>query len=156
MSREGRNKYVAIYPFDNIFSKDLVPLESGPLETLGVDVVVKQSWTILTNHGHVLLLLYRNGDLRQRDIARLVGITEGAAQRILSELDETGYIDVERVGRRNHYRVNVSLDLRHPVEAGHCIGEILERLAPIGEETNGSIAQNSTDESLVEQEDHAA
>lgn len=95
---------------------------------------MKQTWTILTNHGHVLLLLYRNGDLRQREIARLVGITEGATQRILAELDETGHIDVERVGRRNRYRVNTSLDLRHPVEAGHCVGEILERLAPIEDE----------------------
>lgn len=100
-----------------------------------------QSWTILTNHGHVLLLLYRNGDLRQREIARMVGITEGATQRILAELDETGHIDVERVGRRNRYRVNASLDLRHPVEAGHCVGEILERLAP-SEEARGKMTSH--------------
>ena len=88
------------------------------------------NWTFLTNHGHVLLALYRNGDLRQRDIARLVGITEGAVHRILTELDECGYVDIERIGRRNHYRVNTSLGLRHPIEEGHDIGELLERLAP--------------------------
>lgn len=91
---------------------------------------MNQNWTFLTNHGHVLLALYRNGDLRQREIARLVGITEGAVHRILAELDETGYIDIERVGRRNHYRVNLTLGFRHPIEEGHSIGEVLERLAP--------------------------
>lgn len=95
---------------------------------------MNQSWTFLTNHGHVLLALYRNGDLRQREIARLVGITEGAVHRILAELDESGYIDVERVGRRNHYRVNLALGLRHPVEAGHSVGELLESLAPMSGE----------------------
>lgn len=94
-------------------------------------------WTFLTNHGHVLLALYRNGDLRQREIARLVGITEGAVHRILAELDECGYIEVERIGRRNHYRVNASLGLRHPIEADHCVGDLLEGLAPQGERANG-------------------
>lgn len=93
-------------------------------------------WSFLTNHGHVLLALYRNGDLRQREIARLVGITEGAVHRILTELDECGYIDVERIGRRNHYRVNLSLGLRHPVEAGHCVGELLESLGPVADEVH--------------------
>lgn len=86
-------------------------------------------WTILTNHGHVLLALYRNPDLRQRDIAYGVGITEGAVQRILNELEAAGYITIERIGRRNRYRVDGSLGLRHPIEEGHCVGEVLEQLA---------------------------
>lgn len=88
------------------------------------------TWTFLTNHGHVLLALYRNPDLRQRDIAYLVGITEAAVHRILTELQDCGYISVQRVGRRNRYAVDASLGLRHPVEDGHCVGEVLERLAP--------------------------
>lgn len=91
---------------------------------------MNQNWTFLTNHGHVLLALYRNGDLRQREIARLVGITEGAVHRILAELEECGYIDIERVGRRNNYSVNPALGFRHPVEEGHAVGEVLECLAP--------------------------
>lgn len=90
----------------------------------------QQNWTFLTNHAHVLLALYRDGELRQRDIAELVGITEGAVHRILYDLSECGYVDIERIGRRNRYRVNPLLGLRHPVEAGHCVGEILDRLAP--------------------------
>lgn len=65
----------------------------------------RPGWTFLTNHGHILVALSRDGELRQRDIAELVGITEGAVQRILSDLQRAGYIEIERVGRRNRYRV---------------------------------------------------
>ena len=86
-------------------------------------------WTFLTNHAHTLLALYRQPDLRQRDLAQLVGITEGAVQRILTELERAGYVDAERIGRRNRYRVNTHLGLRHPLEADHSVGELLEQLA---------------------------
>ncbi|MEM9611634.1 MAG: helix-turn-helix domain-containing protein [Actinomycetota bacterium] len=100
-----------------------------------ISVVRPTTWTFLTNHSHVLLAIYRNPDLRQRDIAHLVGITEGAVQRILHELEADGYLDIRRVGRCNHYTVHPDLGLRHPLEAGHTIGEVLERLAPLGSET---------------------
>ena len=89
------------------------------------------NWTFLTNHSHVLLALYREPDLRQRDIANLVGITEGAVQRILNDLERAGYLDSQRIGRRNHYTVHPDLGLRHPLEADHTVGELLERLAPV-------------------------
>lgn len=95
----------------------------GPAEGPG-------SWTFLTNHAHVLLALHRDPDLRQRDIATLVGITEGAVQRILNELEAGGYLVIERVGRRNHYDVNGDAGMRHPLDAGHTVGELLERLGP--------------------------
>ncbi len=88
------------------------------------------SWTFLTNHAHVLLALHRDPDLRQRDIASLVGITEGAVQRILNELEHTGYLSIERVGRRNHYEVKTDAQLRHPLDAGHTVGEVLNSLRP--------------------------
>ncbi len=86
------------------------------------------SWTFLTNHGHVLLAVHRNPDLRQRDISRLVGITEGAVQRILTELEHGGYIQREKIGRRNHYQVVADTPLRHPLEQNHTITELLELL----------------------------
>ncbi len=82
----------------------------------------------LTNHGHVLLTLYRNPDLRQRDIGALVGITEGAVQRILHDLEDGGYVEVRKVGRRNHYEVHPEHSLRHPLEADHTVGELLGQL----------------------------
>lgn len=86
------------------------------------------SWTFLTNHGHVLLAVHRNPDLRQRDISRMVGITEGAVQRILTDLEHSGYIHREKVGRRNRYQIVAGTPLRHPLEQNHTISELLELL----------------------------
>ena len=42
-----------------------------------------------------------------------------------SDLVDAGYLDRQREGRRNFYRVRPDQPLRHPVEGGHHIGEIL-------------------------------
>lgn len=85
----------------------------------------RPGWTFLTNHAHVLIAVSRDPELRQRDISRLVGITEGAVQRILHELEQAGFLMRERVGRRNRYHVNADRPLRHPLEADHTVAEIL-------------------------------
>ena len=90
----------------------------------------ERTWTFLTNHCHVLIALHRDPDLRQREIASMVGITEGAVQRILHDLEAAGYISVERVGRRNHYTIHPDRHLRHPMEVDTTIGQILDRLSP--------------------------
>jgi DNA-binding Lrp family transcriptional regulator len=74
------------------------------------------SWTFLTNHAHVLLCLSREPEVRMRDIAARVGITERAVQRIIAELEQAGHIERVRRGRRNHYEVRADLPLRHPLE----------------------------------------
>lgn len=85
-------------------------------------------WTFLTNHAHVLLCVARDSGIRHRDVAQRVGITERAAQRIVADLVEAGYLERTREGRRNRYRLNPDLPLRHPLERGHHIGEILSVL----------------------------
>ena len=86
-------------------------------------------WTFLTNHAHVFLCLARDPEMRLRDVAVSVGITERAAQRIVADLDAEGYISTERVGRRNHYVVHPELPLRHPVEGFRPAGALIEMLA---------------------------
>jgi DNA-binding IclR family transcriptional regulator len=70
-------------------------------------------WTFFTNHFHVLLVVARHPDARLRSVADEVGITERAAHRILSDLADEGYLTVTKHGRRNHYRLNRGLRLRH-------------------------------------------
>lgn len=82
-------------------------------------------WTFLTNHAHVLLCVAANPQILLRDVATLVGVTERAAQRIVSELEQEGYLTRERVGRRNTYRLNPDRPLRHPLDRNHHIGELL-------------------------------
>jgi DNA-binding transcriptional ArsR family regulator len=83
------------------------------------------AWTFLSNHGHVLVCIVRDPNVRVREIAPAVGITERAVQRILSELEEAGVIVRTRQGRRTHYEVNERLPLRHPIEAQHSVGELV-------------------------------
>ena len=85
-------------------------------------------WTFLTNHAHTLVCIARDPGLRLRDVAERVGVTERAAQRIVSDLVDAGYLERLREGRRNSYRVRADGPLRHPVEHGHRVGEILEVL----------------------------
>ncbi|HYX76493.1 MAG TPA: winged helix-turn-helix domain-containing protein, partial [Gaiellaceae bacterium] len=76
----------------------------------------------------MLLCIQRDSNARFRDIAATVGITERAAQRIVADLIESGYVESERVGRRKHYRVNTDIAMRHPAQDGHDIGELLRLL----------------------------
>ena len=85
-------------------------------------------WTFLTNHAHTLLCIARDPGIRLRDVAERVGVTERAAQRIVSDLVEAGYLDRAREGRRNTYRVKANRPMRHPLEHGHQIGAVLDAL----------------------------
>ena len=83
-------------------------------------------WTFLSNHGHVILELAHSPDIRLRDLADRVGITERAVQRIVAELVEAGVLSRRRVGRRNSYTIDRESRLRHPIEA-HCrVGDLLD------------------------------
>jgi hypothetical protein len=89
---------------------------------------VDKPWRFVTNHTQVLLTIARNPDSRTRDIAETVGITERAAQRIIADLSEAGYIETSRIGRRNHYTINRGATMRHPAQAHQEIGELLDLL----------------------------
>ncbi len=82
-------------------------------------------WTFLTNHSHVLVLLHSDPDVVLRKVALEVGITERAVQRIIQDLELGGFIERERIGRRNRYRVLVDQPLRHPIESHRNIGDLL-------------------------------
>ncbi|MFN3256830.1 MAG: helix-turn-helix transcriptional regulator [Ilumatobacter sp.] len=88
----------------------------------------RRSWTFLTNHSHVLLAIARAPDLRLREIADLVNITERTAMQIVVDLETDGYIERERRGRRNHYLINRHHPLRHPLEDHHEIAALLTAL----------------------------
>ena len=83
------------------------------------------SWTFFSNHAHVLLCLYRDGDSILRDVALEVGITERAVQKIVSELEAAGVIKRKKVGRRNSYSINRRSRLRHSIEAHRTVGDLL-------------------------------
>ncbi len=87
-----------------------------------------KSWHFLTSHTQALLCVQRNPNVRLRDIAETVGITERAAQRIVTDLVEAGYVTRTRIGRRNQYTIDRSVPMRHRSQLDHEIGELLDLL----------------------------
>lgn len=92
-------------------------------------------WTFLSNHGHVLVCLARDPATRLRDVADAVGITERAVQQIVRDLVEAGYVEKDRIGRRNRYRVVRSAHFRHQVEAELRLGPFLDLVLGQGPRT---------------------
>lgn len=90
--------------------------------------VASRTWTFLTNHSHVLVCIAEEPDVRGRDIAERVGITERSAQAIVADLVAEGYVERTRQGRRNHYAINRDAPLRHPLEHDHTVGDLLVTL----------------------------
>lgn len=86
-------------------------------------------WTFLTNHAHVLLCISADPAIRMRDVAEQVGITERAVQRIVSDLEEAGYVQRVKAGRRNQYAVHATLPLRHPIERHRTIASLIALIA---------------------------
>ncbi|HEX4811875.1 MAG TPA: winged helix-turn-helix domain-containing protein [Nonomuraea sp.] len=72
------------------------------------------TWTFLTNHARVLVILAGNPRARIRDIAAAIGITERAAHGIINDLVQEGYVERVREGRRNRYEIVPGGRLRHP------------------------------------------
>lgn len=95
---------------------------------MSADEPERASWTFLTNHAHVLLCLARDSTMRMRDLALEVGITERAIQDIISDLEAAGYVERVRTGRRNSYRIDEGLHLRHPIEQHKTIADLIRTI----------------------------
>ena len=89
-----------------------------------------ESWSFLTNHLEVLAAVDRDRDVRLRDLAVQVGITERTAQGIVADLTKAGYLSVSRIGRRNRYEVHASMPLQGRSERQLAVGQLLGALTP--------------------------
>ncbi|WP_329131042.1 helix-turn-helix transcriptional regulator [Streptomyces sp. NBC_00670] len=85
-------------------------------------------WTFVTNHARVLAAIADNPNVRIRDIAAHCRLTERAVQRIISDLEQDGYLSHTRDGRSNTYRIQPDKVLRHPAEAGLTVAALLSLL----------------------------
>lgn len=90
------------------------------------------TWTFFSNHAHVLVSLAKDPSARLRDVADQVGITERAVQTIVAHLEDAGILEKERDGRRNHYTINESVPLRHPLEAHKTVGSLVRMVLDPG------------------------
>ena len=88
----------------------------------------RRTWAFVTSHGAMLIEVARTPDATVRELADRAGLTERQAHRVLGDLVDGGYVERERIGRRNRYRVNAGAPMRHPSLSSHRIGELLEVL----------------------------
>ncbi|MET4587887.1 hypothetical protein ACVLB3_002527 [Pseudarthrobacter sp. PvP022] len=101
---------------------DVNPEEAYPP---GLPASGRAGWTFLTNHGHVLLAVASDPEIRVADIAGRVGITTRAALQILKDLESGGYLQRSRVGRRTRYSIEPHQHFRHPTEAAREIDGLI-------------------------------
>jgi DNA-binding transcriptional ArsR family regulator len=108
---------------------DRPPQNNSPPKAAPTGKGNAESWTFLSNHSHVLVVLSQDPTISLREVALLVGITERSVQRIVTDLEEAKYLTKSRVGRNNRYSINRELGLRHELER-HCdVGTLLEVLS---------------------------
>ncbi|WP_030677257.1 helix-turn-helix transcriptional regulator [Streptomyces sp. NRRL B-1347] len=88
-------------------------------------------WTFITNHARVLAVIAENQNARVRDIAARCRLTERAVQKIISDLEHSGYLSHTREGRGNTYQIEPGTILRHPAEAGLTVASLLGLLARV-------------------------
>jgi len=75
-----------------------------------------------------LLCIAHSPDVRIRDIAATLGITERRAHGIVTDLTDAGYLIKTKEGRRNRYEVQSHLPIPEPTGRERAIGEVLDLL----------------------------
>lgn len=99
------------------------------------------SWSFLSNHGAVLLLVATRPRITATEIGSQLGITERPVRRIISELEAAGYLRRRRDGRANRYEANPILPLPGPVIRDISVGDLIDVLQV--RSTNGIKDQSS-------------
>ena len=85
-------------------------------------------WTFITNHGLVLSYIFHNPRITVREIAGRIGVTERTTHSVISDLASAGYIQRTKSGRKNVYRVDTDLPLRHHTKQEILVADLLETL----------------------------
>src|SRR3546814_862934 len=79
----------------------------------GGELTMARKWNFLSNYGLVLTHLFQNSRATLREIARGTDLTERAVYQIVRDLEENGFIQKRRVGRRNIDRKSTRLNSSH-------------------------------------------
>ncbi|MFB0557013.1 MAG: helix-turn-helix transcriptional regulator [Dehalococcoidia bacterium] len=85
-------------------------------------------WTLISNHGLVLTYIAKHRQSTAREIASAIKITEWTVRKIIDDLETAGYIERQKAGRRNMYRTNPNLCLRHEIIRDVRVGDLLKAL----------------------------
>jgi DNA-binding transcriptional ArsR family regulator len=86
-------------------------------------------WSLLTNHGRLLLVIENEPGLRVRDMADRLHLSERGTALILRDLREAAYVTSRREGRRVYYKVVPDKPLRTDFVQHQPVGRLLQLLA---------------------------
>ena len=86
-------------------------------------------WSLLTNHGRLLLAIENEPGLRVRDMADRLHLSERGTALILRDLRQAGYVTSRREGRRAFYSVVPEKPLRTDFIEHQTVGQLLQLLA---------------------------
>jgi DNA-binding transcriptional ArsR family regulator len=86
-------------------------------------------WSLLTNHGRLLLVIENEPGLRVRDMAERLHLSERGVALILRDLREAGYVTSRREGRRVFYSVVPDKPMRHDSLRHQTVGQLLRLLS---------------------------
>ena len=89
-----------------------------------------RKWSFVTNHGLVLAAIAGNPDSTARAIGDMVGITERATHKIITDLEDEGYITKSKSGRRNAYSIHADIPLGEIFGEKADAKELLSMLGP--------------------------
>lgn len=109
-----------------VMNRNLEDGDKGSLPNIKRLLTERPKWGFMSNHTHVLVCLYLDPEMRLSEISYRVGLTLRIVQKIIKELSDEGVITIEKIGRRNHYHINLDYRLRHPLVKQHTVGELLE------------------------------
>jgi predicted DNA-binding transcriptional regulator YafY len=101
-------------------------------------------WSFLTNHGRALLCIAQDPEVRLRDIAETLSVTERSAYAIVNDLTTAGYVLKKRDGRRNRYAIQQHRRLPEPTLRERTVGDVLELLAGEKRRTRTAAAKKKT------------
>jgi len=88
----------------------------------------KCKWTVLTNHGRVLVYIAKHPKSTTQKTAEKIGVTLRTVHKIIADLEIDGYLSKQKYGRKNIYMINTEMPLRHRLEHDHIVGDILDAL----------------------------
>ena len=93
-----------------------------------------KKWNFLSNYGLVLTHVFQNPRATLREIARGTDLTERAVYQIVRDLEENGFIEKKRVGRRNIYTVNEAALFSYPLYGTLNVAQMITALRRLLEE----------------------
>jgi DNA-binding transcriptional ArsR family regulator len=98
-------------------------------------------WSLLTNHGRLLLAIENEPGLRVRDMAQRLKMSERGVALILRDLREAGYVTALREGRRTYYSVVYDKPMRTDGLRHQTVGRLLQLLVEV-ENSHGAAGES--------------